>query len=285
MKYLVVILTLFALSPKTAIAEIFKLGLLHADPEVFSYEISVLKLALANANGDHSLVIVPYPNTTQERIIKLLKTNPEDINVFFTANSPARDASLLRVNIPLTRGLLGYRVLVIKKSELPRYENINSLPDLRKLVIGSGLGWPENAVLKASGLTVIEAPYRNLWPMLVASRYDAFHRGIQEFSIELKQRANLNLTTIPDVMITFPFDYFFFVSKDNPHLRDILLEGLTKAYKNGSFMKNFNEHPSIRLAFEKGQIKQRKAIRIRNPFLAEDVRNIPDKYWYAPILK
>ena len=158
---------------------------------------------------------MPFPSTTQDRIIKFLKAD-SIINVFFTATNPERDGSLIRVDIPLTRGLLGHRVLVVRQSDLSKYKNYTKLDDLRKLRIGSGLGWPDNSIFQKAGFKVVEAQYKQLWKMLQAGRFDAFQRGIQEYSIELEDRPNLNFVALPDVMVVFPFDYFFFVSKANP---------------------------------------------------------------------
>ncbi len=283
-KCLLVCVALIFARVEVASSEVFKLGLLHGDAEVFSYEISVLEMALSHADGDHKLEIVPYPNSSQKRIIETLKSQPDKTNVFFTANSPERDSELLRVNIPLTRGLLGHRVLVIKKENLNKFEKLKSLKELQTLSIGSGLGWAENEILRAAGFRIAEATYKRLWPMLDAGRFAAFHRGIQEYSIELDQRPEYELTTLPEVMITFPFDYFFFVSQKNRNLHDILEQGLLNAYNSGAFMENFKSHPAIRMAFERGNINGRKAIQIDNPLLSDQVKSIPDRFWHTPIL-
>lgn len=282
-KFFPVLILILLIYPSFSKAEVFKLGLLHGDAEVFAYEIGVLKLALENAPGNHSLEIVPYPNASQDRIVHELRLNRGIVNVFFTATNAARNSSLLRVDIPLTRGLLGHRVFVTPQKSVARFSQITSLEDLRSLRIGSGLGWAENEIMKSANLNVEEATYKNLWGMLSEGRFDVFHRGIQEFSIELQQRPELKLTTLPKLMLVFPFDYFFFVSKANPHLHRLLQTGLENAYQNGAFMNYFNSHPAIRQAFDQGNIEGRQAIKIPNPFMDNRFLSIPDKYWHTPM--
>ncbi len=268
----------------SAASETFKLGLSKGQEELLSYEISVLRLALQHAPGKHELVLQPIPQMSQDRNIQLIAANSDLVNVMLTASSPDRSSKLLRVDIPLTRGLLGHRVLVINKGDLPQYRDLSSLADLKKIKIGTGLNWPENRILKDAGFKTVQAKYHNLWYMLTGKRFHAFHRGIQEFSIELKQRKVLNLTTIPGIILYFPVDYFFFVSKESQRMHDILRQGLENAYKNGAFMQNFKTHPSIRRAFEEGQLEARVIIPVADTRQLENIKNIPDKYWHTPAL-
>lgn len=268
----------------SAASETFRLGLSKGQEELLSYEISVLRLALRHAPDRHELVLQPIPQMSQDRNIQLISENAGLVNLMLTANSPERSSKLMRVDIPLTRGLLGHRVLVINKSDLPLYNNLSSAEDIKKLSIGTGLNWPENKILNDAGYKTVQAGYDNLWHMLTRNRFNAFHRGIQEFSIELKQRKALDLTTVPGVILYCPIDYFFFVSKESLRLHSILLQGLQNAYKSGAFMKNFKTHPSIRRAFEQGKLRERRIIPVADHGQLENIKSIPAKYWHTPSL-
>lgn len=278
-KMLLLILGLLLMAPATA--QTFRVGVLHGDTEIFDYELSVLKLALAHAPGDHTLEVVPLPETPQQRIFAMLDSAWEPINVFFSGYSPERERRLLQVNIPLTRGLLGYRLMVVKAERLAELKGIDSLAELRRYRIGSGIGWPDNDVLQANGLEVITSRYDNLWRMLAMERFDLFHRGVQEIYTELARPEHQQLAVLPGMMVVFPYDYFFYVSVNRPDLHDLLLTGLVNAYNSGAFMANFLSHPAIRRALEDGELTSRRVVRLALPETYQSLDVIPQRYWHA----
>ncbi|MBO6826246.1 MAG: hypothetical protein JJ879_08595 [Sneathiella sp.] len=275
-----VILMFFALLPTRGTAETFKLGILHGNLDIFEYEISVVRLALEQAEGDHELIVIPLPNVTQERILKLLEYGHQ-VNVFFTGYSLERENTFLQVDVPLTRGLLGHRVFV-RKAQSPPLSNIQTINQLRQYIIGSGLGWPDTDIFEAAGFEVAKATYANLWPMLDKGRYDLFNRGINEASTEIKQQREkgYQFTVDENVLVAYPFDYFLYLNKKSTRLHQILTEGLQKAHANGTFKKNFFSHPVIRTALKQFPINQMQLFQLDNPYVSDRIRNIPYSYWY-----
>lgn len=282
MRFHTLLLILMIVIPAPAAAELFRIGLLHGDAEIFDYELSVLRLALANAPGNHQLEIVPMPDATQERIFSYLDSPNPPINVFFSGYSPHRERQLLQVNIPLTRGLLGYRLLVVKNSRLASLSDIQDLPSLQRHRIGSGLGWSDNDILRANNLELVTSRYSNLWRMLDAERFEVFHRGIQEVFTELAKPEHAHLSILPGVMLQFRFDYFFYVSHTQPHLHEILRQGLLNAYDNGAFMANFEAHPAIRAALDMAELEERKTIPLALPETYRSLDAIPTRFWHHP---
>lgn len=276
----VLLFILIALTGTTSCAEVFRVGLLHGDAEVFDYELSVLRLALANAPGDHQLEVVPMPGATQERIINSLDAPNPSINVFFSGYSPDRQHRLRQVDIPLTRGLLGYRLLVVKHSRLNELSAIHDLTSLQNYRIGSGLGWSDNDILLANDIELVTSRYENLWRMLTAERFDLFHRGIQEVFTELAKPERNDLSILPGVMLQFRFDYFFYVSQRRPDLQQILTLGLENAYNNGTFIANFEAHPAIRAALDNAGLEERTAIRLALPETYLPLDQIPARFWH-----
>lgn len=262
----------------------FRLGLLHGDDQVFDYELSVIRLALANAPGEHTLEIVPLPEVPQNRIFAMLNEEPSKINVFFSGYSPERETRLLQVDIPLTRGLLGYRLFAVKADQQARYAEVDTLADLQQLSIGSGVGWPENTIMRQNGLTLITSQYANLWRMLAYGRFDLFHRGVQEIYTELHRQAHRNLAVLPNIALVFRYDYFLYVPRHREDLHDILLTGLLNAYENGAFMANFEAHPSIRAALDRSDLGHRRLIRLQIPETSQTLNEIPIRFWHRPEL-
>jgi hypothetical protein len=269
----------------------FKLALLHANSEVFDYEISVLKLALKNAPGEHTLTIVTTNDINQARLLKNLTRDENDFNVFFSGFSKERERELLQVDFPITRGLLGYRVFAISEDKLGLFANIADLTQFKKQVtVGSGIGWPDTEIFKHNGFDVIQTQYDGLWKMLRAHRITAFNRGINEAFIEIAQQNQQNdvarllatpkLVVEPNFLVVYPFDYFFYVSPLHPELHQTIKDGLKQAIANGDFKRNFYSHPRIKQALEQLALKKRKILSLDNPLLSDRIRALPKSYWH-----
>lgn len=269
----------------------FKLALLHGNSEVFDYEISVLKLALRNASGNHSLKIVTVSDINQARLLKNLMREENDYNVFFSGFSKQRERDLLQVDFPITRGLLGYRVFAIREDNLELFANISKLAQFKKQIkVGSGIGWPDTEIFQHNGFEVIQTQYDGLWEMLRANRITAFNRGINEAFIEIDQQnqpgnstkliAPARLVIEPNFLVVYPFDYFFYVSPLHPEIHQIINDGLKNAMANGEFKQNFYNHPAIKQALEQLALKKRRILSLDNPLLSDRIRALPQDYWH-----
>ena len=280
---LILFLFLIPLISNPVRAAEFRLALLHGNEDVFAYEIGVLRLALKHAPGKHSLVIVPMPHANQKRIFQILKTNPREINLFFSGFSAQREQDFLQIDIPITRGLLGHRIFIIQQENEKLLTELRTLEELREfLIIGSGNGWPDTDIFRHNGFTVMTGRYENLWQMLSRGRYHAFNRGIHEAYVEIRQRNSDHPELMIDrsLMIVYPLDYFFYLNKDYKSMGAILQKGLENAYASGAFLSHFNEHPMIQEVIRAAQPAFRRTYRLENPLMTERIRAIPKSYWH-----
>ncbi|ARU55540.1 exonuclease [Oleiphilus messinensis] len=260
----------------------YKLALLHGDEEVFSYELSVIRLALKYTDQPHTLELLNYKQANQSRILRLLQQPNGPVNFFFTGFSPEREKNLLQIDFPLTRGLLGHRIFVIKKQDLPLFKSIASLEDLKKgVVVGSGIGWPDTDVFILNGFTVQQASYQSLWKMLQANRFTGINRGVHEAYVEIRQQTKQypQFVVDPSVMVIYNFDYFVYVSPHHPELFHALKKGMQVAYESGAFHHNFNTHPQIQTMLEQLQPEKRKTFYLDNPLLSDRIKALPQEYW------
>ena len=58
------------------------------------------------------------------------------LNVYFANSSPSWENQATSIPIPVRRGLLSYRLLLIKKSDREKFQGINTVSELKKLTIG-----------------------------------------------------------------------------------------------------------------------------------------------------
>mgnify|MGYP000414981057 CR=1 FL=1 len=260
----------------------FKLALLHGNEAVFSYELSVLRLALANADGQHTLSVVPVKDTPQARILQLLRDGTGPFNIFFTGFSKKREDFLLQVDFPISRGLLGHRIFIIHQDNQQTMAAISSIEEMTQdISIGSGIGWPDSAIFKHHGFKVHESQYSHLWNMLERKRFIAFNRGVHEAYTEIEQhRQNHRYLKVDSaLMVVYPFDYFFYLSPKTPALAQVIQLGLRRAFDNGRFMENFNSHPQIKSMLTLLRPQNRTIFHLDNPLLSDRVKNLPKEYW------
>ena len=279
-RVLLVILVVLTASSNVR-AELFRFGLPATHD--FEYELSVIRLALDNAPGDHSLEVFQLPVVSRKRWLEIIEYGYKSINIGVAGYDPSLESRLLPVSIPLTRGLLGYRLLVAKEDRLSELSGIDSLDSLVPFKVGSGYDWSENSILQQNGIDLELGHYQNLWGMLQRERFDVLHRGAQEVFDELQVPGRENLAVVPDVALAFRFDYFIYVPAGRRDLQQILSRGLINAYENGSFMELFNKDPIIRETLRLADFDNREVIWLETQESRAGIDYIPDRYWHKSV--
>lgn len=248
------------------------------------YFIALLSLALEETRsdyGDYQLVPV-YGLASQGRALSQL-TKGLDIDLLWTMTSEAREQQLLPVRIPLLKGLMGYRLLIIRQPDRHKFAGINSLAQLRKLRAGQGHDWPDTRILRANGIDVVTSvEYESLFKMLETQRFDFMPRGINEPFVELAARPALNLVVEPHLALYYPTAEYFFVNKANQALAARLHEGLMRAMHDGRFDALFFHYPANADAFAKAHLEKRQLIVLQNPLLPPATPLDQKQLWFFP---
>lgn len=277
----IVFVCFFMLALKAHAVEV-RLGILHGDVELFSYEIGLVRMALDHADGDHDLKLVELRNVPQARVMAMLQNN-HDLNTFITGYSEEREKKLLQVDIPVTRGLLGHRVFMVRKGNETLLQDVKTLEALKKIRMGSGVDWMDTKVLESAGFDVVTSTYQNLWLMLEGRRFEAFNRGIGEVVYEYERimAQNRPLSLDPHVMISYPFDAFIYVNPQNDAIHRVLSQGLERAYKSGAFLNYFRNHETVKRMVKLIKPTERVHIRLPNPHISDRVKKILPQYWHG----
>ena len=256
-----------------------------ADPEIlyypkraesprWNYALGLVELALQESGRDY-LLQPTVDEMSQTRAARELELG--NIDFIWTGTSAEYEERFRPVRIPVLRGLDGYRICVINPGHQAAFSAVQSLDELKQLTIGQDPGWSDVKILEAAGLKVVTAPYDALPNMVERDRYDCFLRGAHEAPNEVAKHPALAVES--DLLVVYPFTSFFFVNRTDTALAEALESGLKKAYEDGRFMQHFNGHPAIRAIFDEGRIAQRRRFDIPNPFLTDETRAIPDRYW------
>ncbi len=270
---------LLTISSTSAAAD-FHLPLYDSDDKYFA---DVLRLALKAEGGKHELIIHDH-TVGQLRTMRELEEGK--FNIFYTGYSREREQTFIQINIPLARGLLGYRVLAIRQVSEDLIRQLHGFEAFKSVVtLGANASWPDTGIMQSAGLQVITAPTDALWPMLKRGRFLAFPRSIIEVKPELERfdtDANNPLIIAPDVMLAYRYDTFFYVAKGRDDLARIVEDGLKAAYEDGSFMAHFNADPNMAYAIRQLKDHPRKIHWINMPDMSETTHTIPEKYWHDP---
>ncbi|MFM4828815.1 hypothetical protein [Aeromonas rivipollensis] len=247
------------------------------------YQLKLLELALNRAGQPYKLKRVDL-NLNQFTLQQELRKG-KTINVFWMGTSSALESALIPVPIPLFRGLEGLRLSFIHSDAQEKFNQVNTLADLKQLKAAQGVGWADNKILEQAGIATYAGRYSNLFRLINdGDKLDFFPRGLVEIFAERRELAAQypNLAIEQHLLIRYPFAEFFFVSPESPKLAKALQTGLERAYADGSFMTFFHENPRVREALASANLEQRVTISLPNPDMTPLLRSIPAQYWDYP---
>ncbi len=276
----VVILVLFAFGMvSTVSAETFRMAVPKGSEDNFAFQIGAIRLAIANAPGEHQLEVLSVERLTQTRGLTMLRSG--EINVIFAGYNPDFSEEFLQVDFPITRGLQGYRLFVIRADTQASLMRVKSLEDLKGFCIGSGQGWLDTAILKDAGLCVTEAPQNNLISMLENDRFDMMHLAVHEAlkrdRVQQLKRAGLRVEET--LLLRYQYDFFTYVGKNDKIRHSLLEQGFQNAFFSGAFNEYFRSDPSIAAAMDYIRQSDRRVIDLDNPGIGPKNDQTAEQYW------
>lgn len=238
------------------------------------YVIELLKHTLSYQKEIHTLDFVENI-PTQNRAIRLLG-DKNGIDVFWSVTSDEREKQALAVRIPIVKGVLGYRLGVIKKSRLDYFSKLKTDGELRGLRYGLRADWPDTVIFKDNDFNVLEYSQENSgYELLEASRIDVLPIDAL-YANDITNMTDLAID--PAHVFYYPSAVYFFVKKDNQALYQKLKTGLYKAIEDGSFDTLFNRYFEGELA--ELALEKRQKITLVNTLLPASAPINTKKYWY-----
>jgi len=242
----------------------------------YDYAGQVLQLALSKTGTEYRIQTAEFPMNQERQVLEIEAGRTIDVGPI--PSSAEREARLLPIRIPLNKGLLGWRLGLIRKGDQGLVAGVNTLDDLKALRLAQGQEWPDTQILQANGINVITAPkYEGLFKMLTSKRFDYFPRSVMEIWDEQAINAD-TLEVEPHLALHYFYDAYFMVNRKNTKLAQDIRDGLEKAIADGSFDKVFQQYFGERL--RKAHLETRTVIELRNPLLTPGTPSDRPELWY-----
>lgn len=250
----------------------------HENPQEY-YPVRLLRAALASAGEDY--LLEPATQTMRQGRAMAELQSARSIEVLWTMTSPEREQSLLPVRVPLDRGLLGWRLLLIRKSDAARFAAIRSAAGLQALEALQGHDWPDTEILRANRYKVqTSSDYRGMFKMLESGRVDYFPRSVMEVWSEAEAFADHGLMVAPGLALHYPSALYYFVNRSRQRLAADIQRGLGAMLADGSYERLFQEYfgDTIR----RSALPARQVFELRNPLLPAATPLARRELWFRP---
>lgn len=250
----------------------------------YDYPETILRKALDATLESDGQYIVAYAPTSMVRNRALTEIiTGEQLNVHIAATRNEWEERAIPIRIPILKGLLGYRLFLVHRKDLPKFSGLKDIEDLKKLRAGVGAQWTTTMVLREAGFEVITGTnYEGLFRMLDLNRFDYFPRGVNEIFAEFESRKSLypDLQIEPTKAMYFPTPSYFFVSPKYPELAERIRKGLQLLILSGVFDKLFEE--AYGDAISKANLNKRHIFTFENPLLPAQTPLDQPELWFSP---
>ncbi len=250
------------------------------DADIFQrvYQLRLLKAAL-DASGQPYELIPAGRDLVQSRLLKEIAA--KRIDIYWSMTSIERERLLRPIRVPLDKGLNGWRIMLVEKSNPHVFAKVRAVDDLSRYILLQGHDWPDTQILKFNGLVVDTSQHpAQLFDMLRKGRGQGFPRSV----VEIKSEANAHQADFiidPHLALYYPSAVYFFVNKENESLAEALEQGLKHLQNSGQFDQMFwQEYGETLLQLN---LVKRRILVLRNPDLplATPINN--KSLWYQPV--
>ncbi len=227
---------------------------------------------------------IDAPTSNERRNLFMISSGQTQMD--FMPATPDRlrlveQGKLRMIPVPLDRGLLGYRVNLLLKSQRDKLANVHTVSDLALYSMGQNEGWMDVAIYRAVGIPTKEI---KSWSngefaeQMEAGFLDLFPLGLEEtlsFFLPHFQQRYPQLTIDPYILVRYPWFRFVWVSpqSDADELYQALQRGFDIIARNGTFVKVWNQY---RKPPPESFFAQRTIIDINNPFYTKEL--VPQRY-------
>lgn len=211
-----------------------------------------------------------YPRAEDEASV--FRTKGFDIFGTVAGNQKLANEQKILIPSPLMKGILGYRILIIRKADAKKFATIKTAAELKKLRMGIPDTWADAGLFRHNGYPVEEkGSFDDLFQRLENNEFDYVTFGANEVAGVFAGRAAKSgqLIIEPSLLVYYPFPLVFYVNPQQSALAERVAAGLTAINTNGGLDKIFNRYYGDLLG--PLQLTKRTRITLENPILPNEM--------------
>jgi hypothetical protein len=240
-----------------------------------AYERDVLEAVLdATRKGYGDIPLIEdrsdYPNPADEASV--FRTKGFDIFGTVAGNPKLANEKKILITRPMMKGLLGYRVLIIREADREAFTAITDAQQLQQQRLGIPFSWADAELFRQNGYQVVEeGTFDDLFVRQQARKFDYASFGANEIESVYRERvASLGgLVTDETLLLYYPFPLVFYVNPENKELARRVDQGMQIIINNGELDKIFHRHYGDLV--ERLKLKDRRLIKLMNPLLPKEL--------------
>lgn len=232
--------------------------------------------------GDYEIELTLHGTQRDRALAELI--SGRNINVHIVPTRHEWEEKTLPIRIPIVKGLLGYRLFLIKRQNIKKFSYIKSLDELKVLKAGLRQQWSTTKAMKSLGFKVVTGSnYEGLFSMLMADRFDYFPRGVNEIFSEFNRRSQAlpDMAIEPSKALYLPLPTYVFISPKYPKLAERIETGLWEMIQDGSLDNLFWEY--YKSSIQQAALAQRQIFTVNNPFLSPKTPFDQKNLWFDPL--
>ncbi len=244
------------------------------DP-IYNYIVDILTMTLELTASKYGPVTLLAVEEAALQSSQLRELEHRQLDITWSVTSRQRETQHRAIFIPLTNGLFGKRILMLRKNDHRFSEPLNEQA-IKRLRLVQGHDWPDAQIFRSNGYKVVEASYGGAFAMLSEGFADAFPRGVLEIYQELAEREDELFKIERHLLFNYPSALFFFVSKERNMLAVRLEQGLKKLYATGKLQKHLQAQTFYRSAVS--TMDNRTFYQLSNPLLSDKAAQALEVY-------
>lgn len=207
-----------------------------------------------------------YPKAQDEAGV--FRAKGHHLFVTVAGNKKLANEDKIVVPIPIMKGLLGYRILIIREEDRETFAQITSAHQLKQLRLGIPETWADADLFRHNGFKVVErGSFDDLFDRLAAGEFDYVAFGANEIDDVYTNRAKAvdGLRIEDSLLVFYPFPLVFYVHPEKVELARRVQAGLQAISDNGTLDEIFARYYGS--VIQSLHLEQRQQISLENPML------------------
>ncbi|PCK07588.1 MAG: hypothetical protein COA42_13460 [Alteromonadaceae bacterium] len=201
------------------------------------------------------------------------------INICINSGSASEFHKSNFIAIPILKGLLGFRQLVVHADNPLSLNKITNINELRKFRVGQPNQWLDSKIYQANDINVVSGfALHAAFNMLARSRFDGFPLGLIEAEKMLAEQNNAKLLRDDDLLLYYPWPFFIWVSSKQPKLTTFITNTLDQMTKDNRLDELIQKHFESEVAVINSD--NTRIIWLNNPYLPSSIPTDRSELWY-----